>query len=92
MSFYLNDIFKEKLYTVPEDWEKFSSYKSPNELRFKIIVKSKGRIQQAINDDVILDETSEEDDDYISIADIEIIKKNSEVFPVFPVFQYNADG
>ncbi len=49
-------------------------------------MKNKGRIEQAITDDPILSEISEEDDDLISLDDIDIIKKNSEVFPLIPVF------
>ena len=46
MAFYIKDIFGDKLYVVPYDWEIYDDYKSPNELKNKIIVKNKGKVEK----------------------------------------------
>ncbi|EGR27629.1 phosphatidylinositol-specific phospholipase x domain protein [Ichthyophthirius multifiliis] len=50
------EIFKDKLYKVPEDWESIQHYLSPNKLKMKIIIKNSGKLEQAINKDVFFDQ------------------------------------
>lgn len=63
MAFYLKSIFKEKLFLVPKDYEKFEYYLSPNQLRGKILIKSKGTVEKAVNENSVLGFVSDSDEE-----------------------------
>ncbi|KAL4493611.1 hypothetical protein ABPG72_004104 [Tetrahymena utriculariae] len=80
IAYYLKTIFKDKLFIVPKDYEKNIYFKSPNELKGKIIVKSKGKVEQAVSKQEIpefhsseSDEEEEEEEEGSSKTDIQII-------------------
>ncbi|EAR85196.2 phosphatidylinositol-specific phospholipase C, X domain protein (macronuclear) [Tetrahymena thermophila SB210] len=86
IAYYLKTIFKDKLFTVPKDYEKNIYFKSPNELKGKIIVKSKGKVEQVISQQEIHECHSSESDEEegqsktdIQLIDNQIIPDYSEI-------------
>ena len=63
MAYYVKTIFKEKLFLIPKDYDKFEYYPSPNQLKCKIIIKSKGTVEKAVNENSLLGFVSESDED-----------------------------
>lgn len=63
MAYYVKSIFKEKLFLIPKDYDKFEYYPSPNQLKCKIIVKSKGTVEKAVNENSQLGFVTESDED-----------------------------
>ena len=38
----MKEVFKEKLYVLPIDWETYKTFPSPNDLKGKILIKCGG--------------------------------------------------
>ncbi|EGR28562.1 phosphatidylinositol-specific phospholipase x domain protein [Ichthyophthirius multifiliis] len=83
ISFMIMNILKDKLYILPNDWEKQENFLSPNQLKNKILIKSKGSIQDIkLNiDQFIIQDVNEDDFEIYSENDLNILSKNSEYMP-----------
>ena len=55
--------FKDKIYLVPEDWEKKDEYESLYKLRNKVIIKSKGKVENIYKQGDIDNLSNEEEDE-----------------------------
>ena len=44
MSKILRSILADQLYIIPSDWQNYKSLPSPNDLKFKVIIKGKGTL------------------------------------------------